>query len=420
MLATAVNALMVEEITSAKGIKAWLVEDHSVPVVAVKCALLGGALQDPMHKEGLSHLLADLLTEGAGEIPAKAFKERYLGLGTQLSATSSRDAIYISLQSLRQQLSPSVDLLHLMIAAPRFDPDAMERARSQQIAELTDEAQTPAKLALNLWYAETFSGHVYARPVRGTPDSVANLTSGDLKSQHARLFAQDVLRIVIVGDIDKKAVGETIDRIFGNLPERAQIAPVSKVEPRTISSPVVVDMDQQIASAVFGVPSLSVDDPDYPALQVLNHIVGGGDFDSRLMEEVRIKRGLAYAVKTRLVSDSLANLVLGDVSTKNENMGMALDAIRDVFSTIARDGPEKAQFENAKRYLTGSFLLDFDSSAKMAHALLTLWLRGKTPDYLVTRNKMIGAVTLDDAKRVAGHLFKPERFIITVVGKPKL
>ena len=106
-------------------------------------------------------------------------------------------------------------------------------------------------------------------------------------------------------------------------------------------------MDQQVASAVFGIPSLSVDDPDYPALQVLNHIVGGGDFDARLMQEVRIKRGLAYAVKTRLVADSIADLMLGDVSTKNENLGMALDAIRAVFSTMARDGPDKAQFENA-------------------------------------------------------------------------
>jgi zinc protease len=414
------NTLTIEEIASSKGIKAWLVTERSVPVVAIRYAFLGGALQDPMHKEGLARFLAATLPEGAGDLPAAAFKQRYLSLGSRLSATSSKEAVSGVLLSLRDQLSRSVGLFHLMVTSPRFDSDAIERKRAELLADLATEAHAPAKLALNRWYAEAFAGHSYARPQQGTPDSIAAITTDDVKAQHGRLFAKDVLRVVIVGDIDRSAAAEVLDRAFGDLPDAAQIIPIDKIAPRSISAPVVVDMDQPTSSAVFGVPSLSVDDPDFPALQILNYIVGSGDFDSRLMDEIRIKRGLAYAINTRLISDSLAPLVLGEMTTKNENMGIALDLVREVFASIARDGPEEAQFETAKRYLTGSFLLDFDSSARMADSLLTLWLRNKTPDYLTTRNRMIEAVRLDDVRRVAGNLFARERFIVAVVGKPKL
>ena len=388
------DALTVEEITSAKGIKAWLVIERGVPVVAIRCAFLGGALQDPMQKEGLARFMAATLSEGAGDLSSAAFKEQYLRLGSRLSTTSSKEAVYGALLSLRDRLPRSVDLLHLMVTSPRFDPGAVERKRAEMLADLAAEEHAPAKLALNRWHAEAFAGHPYGRPPQGTRDSIATITSDDLKAQHARLFAKDVLRVVIVGDIDTTAAAELLDRAFGSLPDKAQIAPIDKIEPRSISAPVVVEMDQPISSAVFGVASLSADDPDFPALQVLNYIVGSGDFDSRLMDEIRIKRGLAYAINTRLISDFVAPLVLGEMSTKNENMGTALDVVREVFAGIARDGPDKAQFETAKRYLTGSFMLDFDSSAKMADSLLALWLRGKTPDYLTTRNKMIDAVSL--------------------------
>jgi zinc protease len=414
------DALTVEVITSAKGVRAWLVTEHSVPVVAIKCAFLGGSLQDPVDKEGLAHFMAASLLEGAGQLSAAAFKEQYLRVGSRLSATSSKEAVHGTLLSLSDGLSRSVDLLHLMVASPRFDSEAVERKRAEILVGLAAEEHAPAKLALKRWYAEAFAGHPYGRPPHGTRDSVAAMTIDDLKAQHARMFAKDVLRVVIVGDIDRTAAADLLDRAFGSLPHKAQVAPIDKIAPRSISAPVVVEMDQPISSAVFGVASLSADDPDFPALQVLHYIVGSGDFDSRLMEEIRIKRGLAYAINTRLISDSVAPLVLGEMSTKNENMGPALDVVREVFAGIARDGPDKVQFETAKRYLTGSFLLDFDSTAKMADSLLTLWLHGKTPDYLTTRNKLIAAVGLDDVRRVAANLFKPERFIVAIVGKPKL
>ena len=225
---------------------------------------------------------------------------------------------------------------------------------------------------------------------------------------------------MIVGDIGKPAAVEAIDAIFGNLPDKAQVVPVGKVEPRSVPAPVVVPMDQPLATANFGLPSLPVDHPDFPALQVLNHVIGSGDFDSRLMEELRVKRGLAYSIQTGLTYDSISSLMLGGFATKNENMGTALSVVRDVLASTARDGPTQAKFDNAKRYLTGSFLLDFDTNAKVANSLLSIWLRGNGPDYLQKRNQKIAAVTLADVKRVAAEVLKDDRLIVVIVGKPKL
>jgi len=414
------SALTVEEITSEKGVKAWLVEEHSVPLIAIKFAFLGGASQDPVGKEGLADMMSDLLTEGAGDLPAAAFKERFLRLGARLSAAAGRDAIYGGLETLTAQFRPSAELLRLMVSNPRFDARAVDQIRAQHLTDLAQAANVPTRIVVNRWYAEAFPGHVYARPVSGTLDSIARVTRDDLKGQHSVLFARDFLRVVIVGDIDKSAAATAIDNIFGSIPQKGQITPVTKVEPHAVRAPVVITMDQPLATATFGLPSLPTDHPDFPALEVLNHILGSGDFDSLLMEEVRVKRGLAYSIKTSLLNDSISSLVLGGFSTKNENMGAALSVVKDVLARTVRNGPTQFQFDNAKRFLTGSFLLDFDTNAKVASSLLGIWLRGEKPAYLLTRNQMISAVTLGDVKRVAEEVLRADRLVVTIVGMPKL
>jgi len=416
----AATALEVQEVASPRGIKAWLVEEHSVPLVAIRFAFVGGGAQDPAGKEGLAVMVADLLTEGAGDMSAQIFKERLSQLGSRLSLSGGRDAIYGGLETLSKRFAPSADLLRLVLVSPRFDADAVERLRGQHLTDLARDANVPTRLALDRWYVEAFPGHPYGRPVNGTPESVARIAVGDLKAMHAELLARDVLRVVIVGDIDKRAAAEALDAIFGALPEKAKTARVEKIAPRALPAPVVIDKDYPLATATFGLPSLRTDDPDFAALQVLNHILGSGDFDSRLMEEIRVKRGLAYSIQTRLLRDTVTSLMVGGVATKNEAMGTTLGVMRDVFADMARNGPTAAQFDNAKRYLTGSYLLDFDTNAKVANSLLGIRLDGEGPDYLLSRNQRIRAVTLQDVKRVAEQVLKPDRLVVTIVGKPNL
>ena len=413
-------ALKVDEIVTPKGIKVWLVEEHAVPLIAIKFAFTGGAMQDPPGKEGLGGLISDVLTEGAGDLSAVAFKEKASRLGTRLTASNGRDAMYGGLEALSARLAPSAELLRLMLVSPRFDADAVERSRAQRLSDLAQSANEPTKISLERWYAEAFPGHAYGRVADGTAETVGRLTAGDLKAQHKKLLARDVLKVVVVGDIDKAKAAEVIDLIFGGLPEKASVAPINKTEPKARAEPLVIDKDYPLATATFGLRSLPSDHPDFPALQVVNQVIGSGDFDSRLMEEVRVKRGLAYSIKTGLLRDSTTSFLLGGLQTKNEVMGTALGVVKDVLASTARDGPTQAQFDNAKRYLTGSFLLDFDTNAKVANSLLQIWLEGKGPDYLLARNERISRVTLADAKRVAGEVLRADRLLVTIVGKPKM
>jgi zinc protease len=415
-----VAALSVEEIASAKGIKAWLVEEHSVPLIAIKFAFAGGASQDPTGKEGLATMVADLLTEGAGDLTEEAFKAEVSSLGLRLSLTAGRDAIYGGLETLSKRFGRSAALLRLALTAPRFDEDAIERVRSQRLTDLAIAANEPNRVAVDRWYQEAFPDTAYGRPADGTPQSVTRIVRDDLASQHAKLLARGVLKVVIVGDIDKAAAAAALDEIFGDLPGQAQVALLAKADPRPRAAPVVVEKDLPSATAAFGLPSLASKDADFPALEVLNHIIGSGDFDAVLTEEIRVKRGLAYSVQTGLVHDSITSLLLGAFSTKNETMGSALGVLKEVLLKMAREGPNAAQFENAKRYLTGSFLLDFDTNAKVASSLLAIWVDGEDPDYLQRRNQKINAVTLADVKRVAGEVLKTQSLIVTIVGKPQL
>jgi zinc protease len=413
-------ALTVDQVVSTSGVRAWLVEDHSRPLIVIRFAFVGGAVHDPQGKEGLTTMVADLLTEGAGDLSAEAFKEQLSGLGARLSISSARDAVYGGRETLSGHLRPSAELLKLALVSPRFDPKAVDRVRAQRLTDLALAANIPSSVALDRWYVEAFRGQAYGRPVNGTPESVERLTNDDVKTQHARLFAKDVLKVVIVGDIGKSATSEILDLIFGGLPAKAQLAPLERVEPRPLQAPVVVTQDQPLATAAFGLASLSPDDPDFPALQVLNQVIGSGDFDSRLMEEVRVKRGLTYAIKTSLVSDSVTSVLIGGFSTSNETMGTALGVLRDVLASTARDGPTSLQFEDAKHYLTGSFLLDFDTNSKVASSLLSIWVDGHGPDYLLNRNEAIERVTIEDVRRVARDVLRTDRLIVTIVGRPEL
>ena len=415
-----VSALGVEEITSAKGIKAWLVEEHSVPLIAIRFAFAGGASQDPAGKEGLATMVADMLTEGAGELTEEAFKAQVSALGMRLSLSAGRDAIYGGLETLTKRFAPSAALLRLALTAPRFDEDAIERVRSQRLTDLAIAANEPNRVAVDRWYQEAFPGNAYGRPADGTQQSVARIMREDLTGQHAKLLARGVLKVVIVGDINKAAAAAALDDIFGDLPQEAQVALLAKAEPRPAAAPVVVEKDLPSATAAFGLASLASDHPDFPALEVLNHIIGSGDFDAVLTEEIRVKRGLAYSVQTGLIHDSITSLLLGAFTTKNDTMASALGVLKEVLLRTARDGPNASQFENAKRYLTGSFLLDFDTNAKVASSLLGIWVDGERPDYLQRRNQKINAVTLADVKRVAREVLNTQSLIVTIVGKPQL
>jgi zinc protease len=411
-------AMKIQEITSPGGIKAWLVEDHAVPLIAMRFAFEGGSSQDPAGKEGLANYLAGMLDEGAGDLNSKQFQERMEELAMRMNFSDGRDAFYGSFETLTENRDKAAALLALAINKPRFDAEAIERMRAQFLANLAYAKRDPTRVASEEWMALAFAGHPYGRPDNGTPESVAKIGKADLVDFRARTFARDTLRVAVVGDIDAKTLGVLLDTVFGGLPAAAKLAPVAQTEPKAAQKLKVVDMNVPQSVARFGVAAMPRRDKDFMAAFVLNNIIGGG-FASRLYEEVREKRGLAYGVDTTIVPLRHASMFVGSVATKNEKISESLELIRAEFKRIVADGVTQKELDDAKSFLTGSFALRFDTSANIANQLLWTMVEGLGPEYIQNRNAMINAVTMDDVRRVAQRLFEGKEAIVTVVGKPK-
>jgi zinc protease len=411
-------AMKIQQIKTPGGITAWLVEERSVPLIAMRFAFEGGSAQNPVGKEGLANFLAGMLDEGAGDLNAKQFQERMEEIAMRMNYEDGRDAFYGSFETLTENRDRAVDLLTLAINKPRFDAEAVERMRAQFLASLAYAQRDPTRVALEQWMALAFAEHPYGRPPNGTPQSVAKIARSDLADFRARVFAKDTLRVAVVGDIDAKTLGVMLDRIFGDLPAKAKLVPVTRTEPKAAHRLKIVDMNVPQSVARFGFPAMARQDKDFMPAFVLNNIVGGG-FASRLYLEVREKRGLAYGVDTTIVPLKHASLFFGSVATKNEEIGQSLELIRSEFKRVATEGVTEAELADAKSYLTGSFALRFDTSANIANQLLWTMVEGLGPDYIDNRNDMINAVTLDDIKRVAKRLFDGKEPLVMVVGKPK-
>lgn len=412
------HAMKIQTIKSPSGIEAWLVEEHGVPMMAMRFSFEGGNAQDPVSKEGLANFMTGMMDEGAGELTSSQFQERMEELAVRMSYDDTKDAFYGSFETLTKNRDASAELLRLALTKTRFDKDAVDRIREQLKANIVYAARDPDKVASKEWYAVAFEGHPYARPANGTEATLDAITRDDLIDYKRRVFAKSNLKVVAVGDINAKAFGELLDKVFGDLPAKAELLPVAKTSPVLGGREKIIEMNVPQTAATFGLPAMARKDPDFMTGFVLNQLVGGGGFASRLMEEVREKRGLAYSVYSYIQPYRHTSILTGGVATRSEAIGESLDVIRGEFKRMAEQGPTQQELDNAKSYLVGSYALRFDTSAKIASQLLGLMEEGFGPDYIEKRNSLIEAITLQDAKRVAKTLFAPENLIVTIVGKP--
>jgi zinc protease len=340
-------------------------------------------------------------------------------IAMRMSYDDARDAFYGSFETLTENRDKAIALLALALSKPRFDADAVDRVRSQLLANLAYAARDPNRVAADEWNAMAFAGHPYGRAAHGTPETIKGITRDDLAQLWGRTFARDNLRVVVVGDIDAATLAQVLDTTFGGLPAKAQLAPVTPTEPASAEKQKVIEMPVPQSVARFGLPAFPRKDKDFMAAFVLNTILGGGSMSSRLWEEVREKRGLAYSVYTTVQPYRHTAVFSGGVATKNEEIGQSLDVIRSVLARVAAEGPTEKELADAKSYLTGSFALRFDSNAKIANQLLWFWQEELGIDYVDRRNGEIETVTLEDVKRAAKRLFAAKDLIVTIVGKPK-
>ncbi len=415
---SAAQAMKIQDLVTPGGIKAWLVEEHSVPLMALRFSFKGGNTQDPAGKEGVAHFLTGMMDEGAGDLDAQAFQGRMEELAMRMSFEDGRDQIYGSFETLTENRVEAQKLFKLALNKPRFDADAHERVRAQLLSGLQAAARNPDSVANDKWIANAFPGHVYGRPSKGTLASNKLIAPADLETYRKNVFAKNTLRVVIVGDIAASDAVAFIDDIFGALPAIGKVIAVEPTKPKPVEKLQVIEMPVPQSVARFGLGAMLRKDKDFMAGFVLNHILGGGGFSARLMEEVREKRGLAYSISSSIQPYDAASIFAGGVATKNEQMAQSLDIIRTELKRMADDGVTAKELADAKSNLTGSFALRFDTNSKIASQLLYLNSEDLGIDYVDRRNAEVEAVTLDDIKRVAKRLLVVDDLFVTVVGKP--
>lgn len=408
----------IKRVKTPRGAEAWLVEETTVPVIAVEIAFRGGAAQDPDGKAGLINLMATLFDEGAGDMNAETFQELLEEKAIELSFSANRDAVTASLRTLPENLDEAFRLLGAAFAAPLFDAGAVERMRGQLSAQIRRNALDPDDLAARTFYAEAFPGHPYGRPPRGTVESLAALTREDLLAVHKRLIARDNVVIGAVGAISADRLAGLVDGLLAGLPERSALAAVPVVEPKGAGRTEIVELDVPQSSIIFGRAGPLRNADDFIPAYVVNHILGGGSFSSRLFTEVREKRGLAYSVYSYLSPYDHAGLMLGGVATRNDRAGLSIDLIQAEIRRIAADGPTEKELTSAKKYLVGSYALRFDTSTKIANQLVQLQLDHLGIDYVTKRNALVEAVTAGQVKTAAKALFGDGDLLVVAVGKP--
>jgi zinc protease len=412
------SATKIERIVSPSGIMAWLVYEPSVPLIAFDFAFRGGATQDPPEKPGVATMATALLDEGAGDIDSKSFHERVEAKAVEVGFTATRDYVSGSLRTLTENQDEAFELLKLALTAPRFDAEDVERIREEMLSGLRRATTSPNDLASQRWWATAFAGHPYARPPRGTLESVPAITAEDLRAFTRKVFARDNLKIAIVGNVDAGAAGMLIDRVFGSLPARSVLSPVASASPQGLGQKIAIDLDVPQSVLIIGGAGLLRKDPDFVAAFVLNHILGGSAFSSRLYKEVREVRGLAYSVYSAVMPLDYAALFLSGTATRSDRAGQALEVMEAEIRKLAETGPTEEELAKAKSFLTGSFALRFDTSTKIAEQLVQLQLDDLDIDYIDKRNGLVNAVTMADVKRVAKRLLEAN-MLVTVVGKPQ-
>lgn len=412
------GAVEVERVVSKGGIEAWFVRDTSVPLISVEFLFRGGAALDPKEKTGLANLTASLLDEGAGDLDSQAFQERLQSLSIQLNFDADYDTFGGSLKTLNRNRAEAVRLLRLALLQPRFDAADIERITGEVVTSIKQRASRPGYLAQRVWQQAVFPNHPYGRPITGSEATLKAIQQADLKAFVKNNLAKDRLLVGVSGDITPSELGTLLDEAFGGLPDKAAAHIVPQAKPEALGYTFVLNRQLPQSVAVFGLPGLLRNDPDFYAAFVMNHILGGGTFSSWLYEEVREKRGLAYSIYSYLQPRNHSPYWMGSVATANAGMAKSVDLIRTQVRKMHDEGVSDEQLENAKLYLNGSFPLRFTSTDRIASMLVHIQFDHLGLDYLDRRESLINDVTKEDIARVAKRFLDPAKLTFAVVGQP--
>lgn len=408
----------IQQFTTPGGISVWLVEEPSIPIMSVRMAWQTGAATDPDGLEGLTTAMSYMMNEGAGDLDSLAYATRMEELNMSFSCGSDDETTYCSTSLLTDNASEALDLVALALNEPGFDEDPIARFKREQLIGIRTRETNAGYLAGRARNQVLMPDHPFSRET--SEESISAITADLINARKDEIMVRDGLLVTAVGAMSPEELAPLLDAALAGLPETSDVAEIEDVALKApLSAPLVVDLPQPQSLVSFTASGIARDDDDFFPAYVLNYTFGGGGFESRLMKDLRVDKGLTYGIYTGLSTGDHLNTWSGSGQTKNESAGDFIEGIHSQMNDIVANGITELELSDAKAYLTGSYPLSFDSNSKIASNLMSVRIEDLGVDYFDRRNALVDAVTLADVNRVAADYLKPEKFTFIVVGQPE-
>ena len=392
-------------------------EKKTLPVVNIVIAIKAGSVLEPPEKAGLANLTADLLNEGTITRSSRDISDKIEFVGGSLSTSGGLDYITVTLSVLKKDLELGFDLLSDIILNPAFSQEEVmrrEKITKGNIMQMKDE---PGVVASKAFQKAVYGEHPYGRPDEGTEETIDNITRQDIVDFHRSYYLPDNAIMAVVGDVNKKELDSLMDKYFKNW-QMKEVKTRTLPELKNMDAPKVIRINKNItqANVMLGHLGISRNNPDYYAVSVMNYILGGGGFASRLMENIRENKGLSYDVHSYFSGNKYAGSFQAVLQTKNQTANEAIAEILKEMKRMRTEPVTDKELADAKSYMTGSFPLRLDSNSKIAGLLTAIEFYGLGLDYVDKYKKIINAVSKDDILRVAKKYLDPENYVLVVVG----
>lgn len=411
---TAQAGVNIEHWTAPSGARVYFVERHELPILDVQVDFAAGAILDPAGKSGLAGLTRGLLDAGAGDLDEEQIAGRLVDLGAILSGSGDFDRSSLNLRTLssKTEKQGALDLLHLLLTRPAFPDAVLMRQKAQAIAALQQADTQPESIAAKRFSAAIYPGHPYG--VSPTAASVASIRRDDLAAFHRDHYSASRAVVSIMGDISRGEAEAIAQRLTEQLPtgEIAAAVPAVKLPRRET---ITIPHPAAQSHILIGAPAVKRGDPDYFALLVGNYSLGGGGFVSRLMNEVREKRGYAYDVHSYFAPRKLEGPFQIGLQTKRSQTSDALQVVESTLSGFLKTGPTESELKAAKQNLVDGLALRLDSNAKILGYLSTIGFYGLPLDYLDTFAAKINAVTAAQVRDAFAQHVRSEHLVTVIV-----
>lgn len=416
-LSVAATISPVHHVTE-NGITLLILERPSLPLVHVSVLVKAGSIDDPEEKAGLAYMTAVLLDEGTKSRTSAEISEAIDFIGAHLSVNAREDFTTASLRVLKKDIETGLDLLFDILVTPLFSQEEIERKRGQIMGSIIAEKEDPGAVVEKAFNEIVFGTHPYHRPVKGTEETLPRITREDIIDFHSRYYRPNNTIIAVVGDVKESEAKELITRFSGRW-EKGEVpsSPIPEPGPLEKRTVRLIDRDLTQANVLLGHVGIKRTNPDFYAVQVMNYILGGGGFASRILTNIRDNQGLAYSASSHFDANTYPGSFFVSLQTKNESAQKAIEGVLSEIRKIQTEPVSDQELAEARSFLTGSFPLRLDTNAKLANLLTTLQYFGLGLDYIDTYPDLINKVTTEDVLRVAQKYLDPDRFALVVAAK---